>query len=777
MSSISGTQVAAPVVPIDTNDTYPTHDERYGAGGYRTVADLTARDAIPTGRRRDGMRVYVRATDTLYQLARDNMNAADAGTWTALRYASAAQGAAADQVAGEVFIDSATTFAVGSYGEIAWGWANQALSRLAAFISISGLFVIDKLDVLRGLNLNGSRIQNVAAPSADTDAANRGYVTTSIAAAIPALASDAQAIAKTATDRVVTPANLAAVFAERDVNSDIVNDPNITLTVSGYGAVVFGWANAALTKLAGFITTSGLWAIDKLEVIRKLSLGSGVAIEPAETQYDFYVADSAGNPGFGTSRGRVFTGVTGDIDLTLGGAAALARSRGAARTANLAGLIAGDNIILSYGQSLSGGAEGFPGLTAPAPLSNVKAVIDQGSSESAWSPAPALVDLVAGNLDASSFAPGDGRGGEAPTLGLCYAAKEIADQALQLLPGDATRRIVSIVAGIGGKSLEQLSKINTADSTTRYVRMTQSIDNAVSLASTASRAVSCPAILWIQGDSDYGTINNSVADHKAKLKTLITDMQADIVARTGQRRPPAFLSFQLSGRVVWNTDKAGADALPIPVAQWDAVRETPGAYMIGPYYQVTDKGTSTAVSHLDPNGYRWLGEYAAKVFEAVVIHRRGWRPLSPTRVRKFDRDIFVDYFVPVGDLQWGTIYQQTTGVAALVNAQGVATYGFRVTDTLGDVGILSVSIVGGATVRIQCRRAPIGAAFVWYGSSEFQGAGNLRDSDPAVGRSNYEYQAGRGQYAGANIPELVGKPYPLFNWAILGRWPVGYTEF
>jgi hypothetical protein len=159
------------------------------------------------------------------------------------------------------------------------------------------------------------------------------------------------------------------------------------------------------------------------------------------------------------------------------------------------------------------------------------------------------------------------------------------------------------------------------------------------------------------------------------------------------------------------------------------------------------------------------------------VQRRGWRPLSPIRVRKFDRDIFIDYFVPVGELQWGTIYQQTTGAAALTNAQGVTTYGFRVTDTIGEVGILSVSIVGGATVRIQCRRAPVGAAYVWYGSAEFQGGGNLRDSDPAVGRFNYEYQTGRGQYAGANIAELVGKPYPLFNWAILGRWPVGYTEF
>jgi len=45
--------------PSDSEDTYAVHDEIYGRGGWRTVADITARDAITADRRREGMAVRV----------------------------------------------------------------------------------------------------------------------------------------------------------------------------------------------------------------------------------------------------------------------------------------------------------------------------------------------------------------------------------------------------------------------------------------------------------------------------------------------------------------------------------------------------------------------------------------------------------------------------------------------------------------------------------------------------------------------------------------------
>jgi hypothetical protein len=47
------------IAPSDSDDAYAVHDEIYGRGGWRTVANLTERDAITSDRRRVGMPVRV----------------------------------------------------------------------------------------------------------------------------------------------------------------------------------------------------------------------------------------------------------------------------------------------------------------------------------------------------------------------------------------------------------------------------------------------------------------------------------------------------------------------------------------------------------------------------------------------------------------------------------------------------------------------------------------------------------------------------------------------
>jgi len=71
--------VTGPVAPTDTTDTYPSHLALYGKGGWRTVADTTARDAIPAARREEGMIVVVQSPAlALYRLG------SDLTTWTQL---------------------------------------------------------------------------------------------------------------------------------------------------------------------------------------------------------------------------------------------------------------------------------------------------------------------------------------------------------------------------------------------------------------------------------------------------------------------------------------------------------------------------------------------------------------------------------------------------------------------------------------------------------------------------------------------------------------------
>ena len=71
--------MVAPIVTNAPQDTYPTHYDSLGHGGYMTMQTISSRDAIPAQRRKQGMLVYVRATDSLYQLN------TDLTTWTAFK--------------------------------------------------------------------------------------------------------------------------------------------------------------------------------------------------------------------------------------------------------------------------------------------------------------------------------------------------------------------------------------------------------------------------------------------------------------------------------------------------------------------------------------------------------------------------------------------------------------------------------------------------------------------------------------------------------------------
>jgi hypothetical protein len=69
MSNLSGTNLAAKIVPFTTDDTYSTHEDIYGFGGLMCVADVSARNAIPSGRRKEGMKVAVISEGITYELS------------------------------------------------------------------------------------------------------------------------------------------------------------------------------------------------------------------------------------------------------------------------------------------------------------------------------------------------------------------------------------------------------------------------------------------------------------------------------------------------------------------------------------------------------------------------------------------------------------------------------------------------------------------------------------------------------------------------------------
>lgn len=74
MANISGTNIAAIIAPFTTEDSYATHDSKYGKGGWHEVSSIEERDAIPIERRTLGMAVYNTTSGILYILQGNNVS-------------------------------------------------------------------------------------------------------------------------------------------------------------------------------------------------------------------------------------------------------------------------------------------------------------------------------------------------------------------------------------------------------------------------------------------------------------------------------------------------------------------------------------------------------------------------------------------------------------------------------------------------------------------------------------------------------------------------------
>ena len=68
MAKLIGTNVGAQIVPGQDSDTYATHSDEYGKGGYRAVQTIEDRDNISYERRSVGMEVRVLDNGIVYYL-------------------------------------------------------------------------------------------------------------------------------------------------------------------------------------------------------------------------------------------------------------------------------------------------------------------------------------------------------------------------------------------------------------------------------------------------------------------------------------------------------------------------------------------------------------------------------------------------------------------------------------------------------------------------------------------------------------------------------------
>lgn len=422
------------------------------------------------------------------------------------------------------------------------------------------------------------------------------------------------------------------------------------------------------------------------------------------------------------------------------------------------------NHVIAYGQSLSSGWEGWPALSVARRHDSlmiggsVHGTNENGPRfEVAGTPAfqPLVATVMANGPKGEVLAP---EAVAALPVGNAALGETVLEGALDFWRGRQLARpegkhpgrFVATSTGVGGRTIEQLSFGQGL-----FERPRQAAQVAKRLAGEAGGTYGIVALLWLQGENN--SVGNGTQDRRGYFdltQALQADFNREIVQGVaGQEAMPAVFTHQVGGIYVRD-----ATNMSIPMAQLDCAYALPDWFMVGPAYPVTEKG-----GHLDPNGYRWLGQQFGKVIHRVLDLGEGWKPVHPMRATLRGTQVLVDFHVPHPPLVFSPCYVRT-------KATSFADGGFRVTDEAGEVGVIAAAVVGEVSVLLILERAPGADAVLWYADqTKHGGYGNLRDSDPTQATRDYEFHEGSGQYPGANQPELIGKPYPLWNWCIAFR--------
>lgn len=434
-------------------------------------------------------------------------------------------------------------------------------------------------------------------------------------------------------------------------------------------------------------------------------------------------------------------------------------------------LVAGD------GQSLSTAVEAWPAITTDARRTDTFMIglsvrAANNTSTGGWTPqggsavltpliatvepitGTARVPMSSGDVAAINPASSASYEGEnaivAVTNGLARAWEE---------KGGPTIKWIGASAGYGGTSIENL-QIGTQ----KGKRLEDLIDLHKTLAVAAGESWNLLGLRWTQGEENYkndGGSGTATKDgYKAQLTTFYDNLKTFTAGR-GQAVPPPMFLDVTAGSYVNDAVEAS-----ISMAQVEFALETPGAFVIGPNYPYTDKG-----GHLDSNGARWMGLMGLKLMRRVLIDRLGHDPFYPTKIEVEGRWAYVHMGGAVGPIRFAPNYTVADDV---LYSDG----GFRAKSGSNWIGVEKVETIAATIAAIKFESAVNRETDkLWYADRAVHlGNGNLCDSDPTRAQELYEYFAGGGMYASANIAELVNKPYPMANWCPPFVLPFNYSR-
>jgi hypothetical protein len=339
---------------------------------------------------------------------------------------------------------------------------------------------------------------------------------------------------------------------------------------------------------------------------------------------------------------------------------------------------------------------------------------------------------------------------------------------------EINNRFIATSAGTGGASIATLSKGNRL-----YPDYTTALKSAYKTISKLGSSISCPAVFWMQGETDASgeTPKNQ---YKTALVQLKNDMQTDAKEQYRQPEKPVFYTYQCVANKTKDSE--------ISMAQLEVTNENSDMICVGPVYPVSDYGL-----HLDGNGYRWFGEMIGKAYYKTQMLGEDFKPLQPKELSRDADDakkVIIKFLVPQLPLVLDT------HTLAKVND-----YGFEVYSNDSKQTITNVSISGDCVI-LTCSNNLTGPIEVAYAGTHasLRGHGNLRDSDDYPAFFNYEKQDqrdGNGDYVfphygdrtsyfpNAKEPEdengniIYGKPYPLYNFCVTFYYviPENQTKF
>jgi hypothetical protein len=320
------------------------------------------------------------------------------------------------------------------------------------------------------------------------------------------------------------------------------------------------------------------------------------------------------------------------------------------------------NILITDGQSLSNGTEGWAALSKDIRATlNINMLGDsvrpKNENGSTFTPlngaeirsARAVVqDLIAppdgGNLMTDEAVAALPRGannfGETVDIGAMWMWREMQLQFRGLATDE--RKIVAVNCGVGGQIIERLSK---GHSWGFYNRIISAVTQIKAIADAEGKTCGVVGFLYLGNEYNYDSTKGGATDraeYRALLRKLIDDVITDTTAITGQTELPLTVLYQTSGS--WTRDSTN---MSIGEAQLDICAADANVMMASPAYAVTDKG-----GHLDANGYRWLGMQFGKVLHRAIDRRQNWRPLQPLSVTLSGTFLRADFLVWSPPLQF-----------------------------------------------------------------------------------------------------------------------------